>query len=153
MLRWKIYTKLNEHLRCSLSYFKECSTQSSVVCLLMQRQHNLSGQSKDIICQENMRDIIGAFGIALLANIAVLVVAASTFHNVGIVILTLQDAHALMEQVAFVLSFLMSCNTYFKQFCDSSLYALYIPGDLSYVLWWGTNQSGFGVFGLGIDIE
>lgn len=52
--------------------------------------------------QENMRDTIAAFGIALIANVAVLIVAASTFHNVGLVILTLQDAHALMEQVIFV---------------------------------------------------
>lgn len=81
-----------------------------MVCVSIQRQHNLPGQSKDIVCQENMRDIIGAFGIALLANIAVLVVAASTFHNVGLVILTLQDAHALMEQVTFVLSFVINCN-------------------------------------------
>ncbi|KAG0574032.1 hypothetical protein KC19_VG229100 [Ceratodon purpureus] len=66
---------------------------------ILQRQHNLPGQSKDIVCQENMRDVIGAFGIALLANVAVLVVAASTFHNVGLVILNLQDAHALMEQI------------------------------------------------------
>ncbi|KAG0597001.1 hypothetical protein M758_UG303000 [Ceratodon purpureus] len=66
---------------------------------ILQRQHNLPGQSKDIVCQNNMRDIIGAFGIALLANVAVLLVAASTFHNVGLVTSTLQDAHALMEQI------------------------------------------------------
>lgn len=49
--------------------------------------------------QENIPDTIAAFGIALVANVVVLIVAASTFHNVGLVILTLQDAHALMEQV------------------------------------------------------
>jgi hypothetical protein len=101
-----------------------------------------------------MRDIIGAFGIALLANVAVLVVAASTFHNVGLVILTLQDAHALMEQVTFVFSFVISCKIRFKQYYDPSWYfcnALYISQTICCLFfWWATKQSGFGLV---TDIE
>lgn len=72
---------------------------------LLQGQHKLGSKAKELVVQENMRDTIGAFAIAMLANLAVLVVAASTFHNVGLVILTLQDAYALMEQVFSFFSF------------------------------------------------
>lgn len=92
----------------------ECGTYiPTILCSVYpsQKQHTLAGQSKDIVVQENMRDTIAAFGIALIANVAVLVVAASTFHNVGLVILTLQDAHALMEQVYLLVSFVTSSTT------------------------------------------
>lgn len=66
---------------------------------VQQRQQNVRVQSIDIVCQENLWDTARAFGLAMIANIAVLVVAATTFHNVGLVILNLQDANTLLEQV------------------------------------------------------
>lgn len=38
---------------------------------LLQGQHKLSSKAKEIVVQENMRDTIGAFGVAMLANVAV----------------------------------------------------------------------------------
>jgi Mn2+/Fe2+ NRAMP family transporter len=46
-----------------------------------------------------MWDAIGAFGLATLANVVLLIVSATSFYNAGLVVLTLQDAHELVEQV------------------------------------------------------
>jgi Mn2+/Fe2+ NRAMP family transporter len=65
-----------------------------------QRQITTDGsQSVETLCEKSMWDAIGAFGFALVANAVLLIVAATSFYNTGLVVLTLQDAHALMEQV------------------------------------------------------
>jgi ethylene-insensitive protein 2 len=46
-----------------------------------------------------MWDAIGAFGLATVAHVVLLIVSATSFYNAGLVVLTLQDAHALVEQV------------------------------------------------------
>ncbi|WIA38911.1 hypothetical protein OEZ86_005064 [Tetradesmus obliquus] len=51
------------------------------------------------LCLYNFLDIAAALGLALLVNVAVLLVAAATFHQAGIVVETLQDAHDLMESL------------------------------------------------------
>ncbi|CAM6071418.1 unnamed protein product [Sphagnum tenellum] len=67
---------------------------------LAKRQITTDGsQSVETLCEKSMWDAIGAFGFALMANAVLLIVAATSFYNTGLVVLTLQDAHALMEQV------------------------------------------------------
>ncbi|CAM6021210.1 unnamed protein product [Sphagnum balticum] len=67
---------------------------------LAKRQITTDGsQSVETLCEKSMWDAIGAFGFALVANAVLLIVAATSFYNTGLVVLTLQDAHALMEQV------------------------------------------------------
>ncbi|CAK9857323.1 unnamed protein product [Sphagnum jensenii] len=67
---------------------------------LAKRQITTDGsQSVETLCEKSMWDTIGAFGFALVANAVLLIVAATSFYNTGLVVLTLQDAHALMEQV------------------------------------------------------
>eukprot|EP00879_Flechtneria_rotunda_P013472 GHRR01014066.1.p1 GENE.GHRR01014066.1~~GHRR01014066.1.p1 ORF type:complete len:1200 (+),score=508.94 GHRR01014066.1:1255-4854(+) len=51
------------------------------------------------LCLYNFLDIAAALGLALLVNVAVLLVAAATFHQAGTVVETLQDAHDLMEKI------------------------------------------------------
>ncbi|KAJ7548820.1 hypothetical protein O6H91_07G028500 [Diphasiastrum complanatum] len=50
-------------------------------------------------CKHNLVEISFALGAAIMVNLAVLLVAAATFHNAGLVLLTLQDAHVLMQHV------------------------------------------------------
>eukprot|EP00198_Chlamydomonas_reinhardtii_P011456 XP_001700793.1 predicted protein [Chlamydomonas reinhardtii] len=50
------------------------------------------------LCLYNFLDIGAALGVALVINVAVLLVSAATFHSAGVVVHTLQDAHDLMEQ-------------------------------------------------------
>lgn len=52
-----------------------------------------------ILYDYNVVDISCALGAALFVNIAVLIVAAATFHNTGSVVTTLQGAHDVMEQL------------------------------------------------------
>mmetsp|Transcript_24937 Transcript_24937/g.69548 ORF Transcript_24937/g.69548 Transcript_24937/m.69548 type:complete len:890 (-) Transcript_24937:66-2735(-) len=68
----------------------------------------VSGQASQIgragcsvaqLCRYNQMDISVALGIALLVNVAVMCVAAATFHSAGITVRTLQDAHDVMEQL------------------------------------------------------
>lgn len=88
---------------CNIWHYLRCVQGLLLICCgvsgVQQRQQNVRVQSIDIVCQENLWDTARAFGIAMIANIAVLVVAATTFHNVGLVILNLQDANTLLEQV------------------------------------------------------
>lgn len=66
----------------------------------LQRQITGGGQlSVETVCENSMRETIGAFGLALVANVALLIVTATSFYNAGLVVIRLQDAHALMEQV------------------------------------------------------
>jgi manganese transport protein len=51
------------------------------------------------LCYLNFVDISCALGLALLVNVAVFLVAASTFHASGMTVSTLQDAHDLLEQI------------------------------------------------------
>ncbi|KAF8064691.1 nramp2 [Scenedesmus sp. PABB004] len=51
------------------------------------------------LCLYNFLDIAAALGLALVVNVAVLLVAAATFHQAGIVVETLQAAHDLMERI------------------------------------------------------
>lgn len=51
------------------------------------------------LCHLNFVDIACALGLALLINVAVLLVAASTFHATGVGVTTLQGAHDLLEQI------------------------------------------------------
>jgi len=46
----------------------------------------------------NTLDISVALGVALVVNVAILLVSAATFHQAGIVVETLQAAHDMMEQ-------------------------------------------------------
>jgi ethylene-insensitive protein 2 len=64
-----------------------------------QRQITDGGQSVEAQCEKSMWDAIGAFGLATVANVVLLIVSATSFYNAGLVVLTLQDAHALVEQV------------------------------------------------------
>ncbi|KAH8975941.1 hypothetical protein BDL97_01G186800 [Sphagnum fallax] len=67
---------------------------------LAKRQITGGGQlSVETVCENSMRETIGAFGLALVANVALLIVTATNFYNAGLVVIRLQDAHALMEQV------------------------------------------------------
>ncbi|CAK9193212.1 unnamed protein product [Sphagnum troendelagicum] len=67
---------------------------------LAKRQITGGGQlSVETVCENSMRETIGAFGLALVANVALLIVTATSFYNAGLVVIRLQDAHALMEQV------------------------------------------------------
>ncbi|GIL44393.1 hypothetical protein Vafri_1861, partial [Volvox africanus] len=50
------------------------------------------------LCLYNVLDIGAALGVALVVNVAVLLVSAATFHSAGVVVHTLQAAHDLMEQ-------------------------------------------------------
>ncbi|GLC33053.1 hypothetical protein PLESTB_000375800 [Pleodorina starrii] len=50
------------------------------------------------LCLYNFLDIFAALGVALVINVAVLLVSAATFHSAGVVVHTLQAAHDLMEQ-------------------------------------------------------
>jgi hypothetical protein len=62
----------------------------------LQRQITGGGQlSVETLCENSMQETIGA----LVANAALLIVTATSFYNAGLVVITLQDAHALMEQV------------------------------------------------------
>jgi manganese transport protein len=51
------------------------------------------------LCHLNLIDIACALGLALLINVAVLLVAAATFHATSVHVTTLQDAHDLLEQI------------------------------------------------------
>ncbi len=64
-----------------------------------QRQITDGGQSVEALCEKSMWDAIGAFGLATVAHVVLLIVSATSFYNAGLVVLTLQDAHALVEQV------------------------------------------------------
>ncbi|CAM6008294.1 unnamed protein product, partial [Sphagnum balticum] len=66
---------------------------------LAKRQITDGGQSVEAQCEKSMWDAIGAFGLATVANVVLLIVSATSFYNAGLVVLTLQDAHALVEQV------------------------------------------------------
>uniref|UniRef100_A0A061SL89 Manganese transport protein n=1 Tax=Tetraselmis sp. GSL018 TaxID=582737 RepID=A0A061SL89_9CHLO len=57
------------------------------------------GCSVSDLCRYNLIDISAALGIALLVNVAVMLVAAAAFNSVGITVSTLQDAHDVMEQL------------------------------------------------------
>ncbi|EFJ44658.1 hypothetical protein VOLCADRAFT_106319 [Volvox carteri f. nagariensis] len=50
------------------------------------------------LCLYNFLDIGAALGVALVINVALLLVSAATFHSAGVVVHTLQAAHDLMEQ-------------------------------------------------------
>ncbi|KAI8473829.1 MAG: natural resistance-associated macrophage protein-domain-containing protein, partial [Monoraphidium minutum] len=45
----------------------------------------------------NALDVAAALGVALMINVAILLVSAATFHEAGIVVETLQAAHDMME--------------------------------------------------------
>eukprot|EP00210_Caulerpa_lentillifera_P003241 g3095.t1 len=49
------------------------------------------------LCRLNFIDITLALGVALMINLAVLVVSASAFHSADISVKTLQEAHDMME--------------------------------------------------------
>ncbi|CAK9216437.1 unnamed protein product [Sphagnum troendelagicum] len=66
---------------------------------LAKRQITDGGQSVEAQCEKSMWDAIGAFGLATVANVVLLIVSATSFYNAGLVVLTLQDAHELVEQV------------------------------------------------------
>ncbi|CAM6043709.1 unnamed protein product, partial [Sphagnum compactum] len=66
---------------------------------LAKRQITDGGQSVEAQCEKSMWDAVGAFGLATVANVVLLIVSATSFYNAGLVVLTLQDAHALVEQV------------------------------------------------------
>ncbi|KAL2652982.1 hypothetical protein R1flu_021110 [Riccia fluitans] len=58
-----------------------------------------ASDSVDTSCQYHLFDTLSSFTAVLVVNMTVLVVAVTTFHNAGLVVLTLQDAQALIEQV------------------------------------------------------
>lgn len=53
-----------------------------------------------VLMHHSIVDILTGSGATLLINLAVLSAAAAAFHNSGHVVITLQDAQALMEQVS-----------------------------------------------------
>ncbi|KAL3684831.1 hypothetical protein R1sor_002853 [Riccia sorocarpa] len=58
-----------------------------------------ASDSVDTSCHYHLWDTVSSFSAVLVVNMTVLVVAVTTFHNAGLVVLTLQDAQALIEQV------------------------------------------------------
>ena len=49
-----------------------------------------AGCSVSDLCRFNQMDITAALGVALLVNVAVMLVAAATFHSAGVTVRTLQ---------------------------------------------------------------
>mmetsp|Transcript_46020 Transcript_46020/g.116456 ORF Transcript_46020/g.116456 Transcript_46020/m.116456 type:complete len:872 (-) Transcript_46020:137-2752(-) len=72
---------------------------SALVSVQAKQMDRSSGPSLEELCRYNLIDIAAALGVALLVNVAVMLVAAATFHSAGITVNTLQDAHDVMEQI------------------------------------------------------
>eukprot|EP00250_Pteridium_aquilinum_P000991 c11169_g1_i1 orf=486-4829(+) len=66
---------------------------------LVQDEKQSVNYEPDVLLHHNIIDIATGSGVTLLINLAVLSSATAAFHNCGHVVITLQDAQALMEQV------------------------------------------------------
>lgn len=66
--------------------------------LVQDEKHTLNC-APDILLHHSIVDIATGTGVTLLINLSVLSAAAAAVHNSGHVVITLQDAQALMEQV------------------------------------------------------
>ncbi len=64
-----------------------------------QASSSKSGPTMAQLCFYNFLDIACALGVALVVNVAVLLVSAATFHASGVTVETLQEAHDVMEKV------------------------------------------------------
>ena len=60
------------------------------MCSALVTSQAQQGRSTSLLFRYNFIDISVALGIALLINVAVIVVASETFHAHGIIVLTLQ---------------------------------------------------------------
>lgn len=66
---------------------------------LVQDEKHTATYEPGVLLHHSIVDISTGSGVTLLINLAVLSSAATAFHNSGHVVITLQDAQALMEQV------------------------------------------------------
>lgn len=81
-----------------------------------------SGESPNKLSHYCSLSALLAFGAVLVVNLAVFELSVTEFHNTGLVILTLQDAQALIEQVFCspntVFSYLTNVMKISYQWCE-----------------------------------
>jgi Mn2+/Fe2+ NRAMP family transporter len=79
----------------ALNTCARATVHSALVSQQAKQLDRSRGPSVAELCRYNFIDIAAALGVALLVNVAVMLVAAATFNAAGITVNTLQVPHPL----------------------------------------------------------